>query len=360
MAACRSRISQQVVRHFRSYRACHAMIHARFWLIYWLGGGALSLAAIWLARLSFVLAPWPTYTWVTNASLLVGLLSYGGAGWWSRLLPARRLWQVLACLAVATAAISSAYFYFWITCTHQVTRGGERIVIGDEYNEAIKRYAELHQKEYGYPPTLSQTLEDFPGGAAEVFEIKSLARARYQVLGTWLLATLSGFSTLGALAVAVWQKRGPVIDAESLAGRVHKFKNNSLLKQVHAELPEYLEKAVKYINDNAPKESLTNSRQSLEALLEKIFIEIMGRPPRSAMLADMLNDNQFTRKIEPDQDERQRILELMQAIRGIGKLGPHPYRATQSDALGVLEKLCEVLDWYVDKRLPNQAKMPTR
>jgi hypothetical protein len=87
--------------------------------------------------------------------------------------------------------------------------------------------------------------------------------------------------------------------------------------------------------------SLTKSRVVLERLPVQVYNREMGREPRKPLLAEMLNDNQFTRKVE------RRILARMNALRDMGNLGPHGEPVEPADAARVLDDLCEVLDWYL-------------
>jgi hypothetical protein len=100
-----------------------------------------------------------------------------------------------------------------------------------------------------------------------------------------------------------------------------------------------LQLAFHYIRSD-PKSSLTKSRLVLETLVLKVFTTEMGHEPRKPLLGEMLNDNQFTRKIE------KRIVSKMNAIRDMGNVGPHPGAAESSDAEKVLDDLSDVMDWY--------------
>jgi hypothetical protein len=98
--------------------------------------------------------------------------------------------------------------------------------------------------------------------------------------------------------------------------------------------------ALHYVQPDAAS-SLTKSRAILEKLLVQIYTAEMGHSPRKPLLGEMLADNQFTRRIE------RRILSRMNAIRDLGNLGPHGEPVQASDAIRVLDDLCEVLDWYL-------------
>jgi hypothetical protein len=100
--------------------------------------------------------------------------------------------------------------------------------------------------------------------------------------------------------------------------------------------------ALQYIRSDAAS-SVTKSRLIMEKLLERVYLDEMGREPRKAMLGDMLADNQFTRRIE------RRIIARMNAIRDMGNLGPHGEKVHPGDAARVLDDLCEVLDWYISR-----------
>jgi hypothetical protein len=98
--------------------------------------------------------------------------------------------------------------------------------------------------------------------------------------------------------------------------------------------------ALHYVQPDAAS-SLTKSRAVLEKLLVEVYIAEMGRSPRKPLLGEILADNQFTKRIE------RRILSRMNAIRDLGNLGPHGEPVQPSDAIRVLDDLCEVLDWYL-------------
>jgi hypothetical protein len=100
--------------------------------------------------------------------------------------------------------------------------------------------------------------------------------------------------------------------------------------------------AYRYIQADAGS-SLTKSRLILEKLVVQVYTWEMGKEPRKPLLGDMMADNQFTRKIE------RRIVSRMNGIRDFGNLGPHGERVEPSDAARVLDDLCEVLDWYLQR-----------
>ncbi|HLW65849.1 MAG TPA: DUF4145 domain-containing protein [Gemmataceae bacterium] len=108
-------------------------------------------------------------------------------------------------------------------------------------------------------------------------------------------------------------------------------------------LPAYSEDiqlACEYVEPDAAS-SLTKSRIVMEKLLIEVFKREMGTEPRKPLLGEILNDNQFTRKLD------RRILSRMNAIRDMGNLGPHGERVEASDAARVLDDLCVILDWYL-------------
>jgi hypothetical protein len=117
------------------------------------------------------------------------------------------------------------------------------------------------------------------------------------------------------------------------------------VRQLEAVLSEFaveLRLALRYVNTDAAS-SLTKSRVVLEKLLLRIYQAEMGQEPRKGLLGDMLNDNQFTRRLE------RRIVSRMNSIRDMGNLGPHGEPVQPSDAARVLDDLCEVLDWYLGR-----------
>src|SRR5208282_10436 len=100
--------------------------------------------------------------------------------------------------------------------------------------------------------------------------------------------------------------------------------------------------------DTAPASSLTKSRIVMEKALLQLYKQEMAREPRKPLLGDILADNQFTKKVD------RRLLSRMNSIRDMGNLGPHGETVEPTDAARVLDDLCVVLDWYVQRdRLPS-------
>jgi hypothetical protein len=105
---------------------------------------------------------------------------------------------------------------------------------------------------------------------------------------------------------------------------------------------EDIQLACEYVVPDAAS-SLTKSRIVMEKLLIDVYQREMGREPKKPLLGDILNDNQFTRKLD------RRLLSRMNAIRDMGNLGPHGERVEASDAARVLDDLCVILDWYLKR-----------
>src|SRR3954447_12319974 len=114
------------------------------------------------------------------------------------------------------------------------------------------------------------------------------------------------------------------------------------LEKVLSAHGEELKLAYSYIHPDAAS-SLTKSRIVLERLVLQVYRLEMGTEPRKPLLGEVLADNQFTRKIE------RRILSRMNGIRDLATLGPHGEKVEPSDATRVLDDLCEVLDWYLNR-----------
>jgi protein phosphatase len=129
---------------------------------------------------------------------------------------------------------------------------------------------------------------------------------------------------------------GVLTDMNDLESRISK------LEHALSEFSHELRFALGYIRSDAAS-SLTKSRVVLEKLLLRIYRAEMGQEPRKPLLGDLLNDNQFTRKFE------RRVVSRMNAIRDMGNLGPHGEPVEPRDAARVLDDLCEVLDWYLQR-----------
>jgi hypothetical protein len=114
---------------------------------------------------------------------------------------------------------------------------------------------------------------------------------------------------------------------------------------------EDLRFALGYISSDA-RSSLAKSRVVLEQLLVQIYKLETSKEPRRPLLAEMLNDNQFTRKIE------RRVLSRMNAIRDMGNLGVHGELVEAREAGRALDDLCETLDWYLKRYDPITAPTP--
>jgi hypothetical protein len=116
----------------------------------------------------------------------------------------------------------------------------------------------------------------------------------------------------------------------------------SRLENILADFSEDLQFALRYIQPDAAS-SLMKSRTILEKLVLRLYVSEMGKEPRKPLLGDMLADNQFTRKFE------RRIVSRMNAIRELANLGSHGERVQAVDAVRVLDDLCEVLEWYLQR-----------
>jgi hypothetical protein len=81
----------------------------------------------------------------------------------------------------------------------------------------------------------------------------------------------------------------------------------------------------------------------MEKLIFQIYKLEMGREPTKPLLGEVLRDNQFTKKLD------RRLLSRMNAIRDVGNLGSHGVTVEPTDAVRVLEDLCEILDWCLNR-----------
>ncbi len=111
------------------------------------------------------------------------------------------------------------------------------------------------------------------------------------------------------------------------------------LSGLSAAEAEELRRAYHYLESD-PGASLTKSRIILEKLVLLLFEAETGKPPRKPALGEMLNDNQFTRKLD------RRIVSRMNSIRDMANLGAHGEPVLPEDALRVLEDLCAILEWH--------------
>jgi hypothetical protein len=123
------------------------------------------------------------------------------------------------------------------------------------------------------------------------------------------------------------------------------------LEKALSAFSEELRFALRYIQHDAAS-SLTKSRVVLEKLLVRIYTVEMGQEPRKPLLGDILVDNQFTRKID------RRILSRMNSIRDMGNLGSHGEPVQPSDAARVLDDLCEVLEWFLQRNAGSDPSLP--
>jgi anti-anti-sigma factor len=118
------------------------------------------------------------------------------------------------------------------------------------------------------------------------------------------------------------------------------------VRALQGAFPAYAEMlglAHDYIQSDAAG-SLTKSRTVLELVLGDLYAAEMGKEPRKAELGAILNDNQFTRRVD------RRIWERMDGVRGMGNAGTHGHPVRASDAERALDDLCEVLLWYRQRR----------
>jgi hypothetical protein len=126
------------------------------------------------------------------------------------------------------------------------------------------------------------------------------------------------------------------------------------LRAAQKAFPHYsegLKFAYAYIQSD-PGSSLTKSRMIAERVLLELFKLEMGSEPRRPLLGELLADNQFTRRID------RRIVSRLNAIRDMGNLGPHGEEVHPSDAVRVLDDLCAVLEWYLQRS--SRASRPSQ
>lgn len=114
------------------------------------------------------------------------------------------------------------------------------------------------------------------------------------------------------------------------------------LEKSLATVAKELQLALRYAQPDAAG-SLNKSRVVMEKLLLHIYQVEMGKPPRKALLGDIMCDNQFTRKIE------RRILTRINTIRDFGNQGSHPEPVLPDDAVRALQDVCDVIEWYLPR-----------
>lgn len=107
-------------------------------------------------------------------------------------------------------------------------------------------------------------------------------------------------------------------------------------------LSSQLNFAVNYM-ENDPAGSLNKSRIVLEKVLFNVFVAEMETEPKRTESGFILNNNQFTRKIDA------RIVARMKSVKDMGNLGTHGEPVlNEADALRVLTDLCDILEWYIE------------
>jgi hypothetical protein len=110
---------------------------------------------------------------------------------------------------------------------------------------------------------------------------------------------------------------------------------------------EDFERAINY-TESDPKGSLNKSRIVLESLLLDAYRREMGRPPRVRHLQMMLEDNQFTRRIDRNVQFR------MAYVRNFGNMGSHAGEvAKPNDAVDCLRNLICLIQWHKNNYSEN-------
>ncbi len=92
-----------------------------------------------------------------------------------------------------------------------------------------------------------------------------------------------------------------------------------------------------------PNASLTNARTALEKLLINLYRNKMSKEPKKNEIGYILNDNQFTRNIEP------RVLARMNSVRHMGNIATHRSgKIMAQDANDALDDLSVIIKWYLE------------
>lgn len=92
-----------------------------------------------------------------------------------------------------------------------------------------------------------------------------------------------------------------------------------------------------------PNASLTNARTALEKLLISLYRTKMSKEPKKHEIGYILNDNQFTRNIEP------RVLARMNSVRHMGNIATHRSgKIMARDANDALDDLSVIIKWYLE------------
>jgi hypothetical protein len=265
-----------------------------------------------------------------SVTVSVGAFAVGSAGLRNKPAPAMARLLRWYCIAVGVCLI--AYLALFFTYTLPLPDHYHREIIGWELT------TDAQESLRGpLPKTVPELLREWGSDVDHVFSGRSLAVTKTAFVALWVVL-YAGFGLGAALAVRlVEQSRHVGVYAlDRLGERV------AALGKQRPEFAEPLRHAYQYIRPD-PSSSLTKSRMILETILVRVFESEMGRPPRKPLLGEILNDNQFTRKLD------RRVVELMNAIRAVGNLGPHGTAGTPADAAAVLDKLCDVIEWEVGR-----------
>jgi hypothetical protein len=267
---------------------------------------------------------------VLSVTVAVAAFAVGAAGLRNKPVPALARLLRWCCLAVGVCLIT--YLALFFNYTLPLPDHYNREIIGWELTPTAEKT--IHGD---LPKTVPELLREWGSDVDHVFTGRSIAVMKTVFVALWVL--LYAYFGLGA-AIAVrltdQSHHVGVYALDRLGGRVE-----ALGKQ-RPEFAEPLRHAYQYIRPD-PSSSLTKSRMILETILVRAFEKEMCRPPRKPLLGEILNDNQFTRKLD------RRVVELMNAIRAVGNLGPHGTAGTPADAAAVLDKLCDVIEWELGR-----------
>jgi hypothetical protein len=174
----------------------------------------------------------------------------------------------------------------------------------------------------------------FLSSASERFMLNGYTFVAYTCFG--LFVSLGPVLTLASKARQLDALSGAVDVDPDLRAKV------AVLEGIVEGLSQQMQKAIQDQKDD-PGNTLNKCRSVCERLVERVYTVEMGEEPRKVELGEMLNNNQFTRRLE------RRIVSEMQTIRDIGNVGSHGYQVSEVNANVAVQMMLDVIEWYVGR-----------